>query len=135
MEANLPVKDDLEFAKKDYIKKNLKADEKILWSNRMNKTNRHGRSQARCFALTNKNLMNLGNADTMNWFKRQFSKDEPLRVMSLKNINGITYSTMGQSLALHIDGDYDYLLNGDKRDDLVYYIMAIRQGLGLATTN
>jgi serum/glucocorticoid-regulated kinase 2 len=134
MESNLPVKDGLEFAKKDYIKKNLGHDEKILWSDRMNKTNRHGRSQARCFALTNKNLMNLGSADGGNWFKRQFAKDEPLRVMSIKNINGVTYSTMGQSLALHIDGDYDYLLNGDKRDELVYYILAIRAGLGLPTT-
>ena len=55
-----------------------------------------------------------------------FSSLKAMRVMDLKKINNITYSIMGQSVVLHIDGDYDYYVNGDKRDEMIEYILTLR---------
>lgn len=53
--------------------------------------------------------------------------------MDLKKINNITYSIMGQSVVLHIDGDYDYYVNGDKRNEMIEYILTLREALGCKT--
>jgi len=42
---------------------------------------------------------------------------------------------MGQSIVLHLDDDYDYYLNGGKRDELIEYILTLREGLGCPTIN
>jgi len=129
MEAALPVQDELNLNKKKEIIKHLsESNSKLFWSERMNKVNRQGRSQARVFALTSKNLLNMGNAGF-------FTSIKAMRVMDLKKINNVTYSIMGQSIVLHLDDDYDYYLNGGKRDELIEYILTLREGLGCPTIN
>lgn len=105
-------------------------DEHFIWSGQIMKVNKKGKEQTRDFGMTNKNIYNLGRKGNflINWFTSSLKRKIPII-----KIEAITYSTLLNFFVIHLPKEYDYYLFTKHRDEMIRYILIIRNKLSPAS--
>ena len=108
MEANV-VRDYLNFGKEQSLSKIIK-NEKLLFTDKINKINRYGLTQERNIIITNQGIYNL-------------RKTQLKRRIDIKSIKGITLSKISDEFVIHCnDEEYDYQYRSAKKKTIVEII-------------
>ena len=121
---NLEVKDRLKSGVKKMFLSIMGKDEQFVWSGQVMKVNKKGKEQTRDFGMTNKSIYNLGRKGNflINWFTSSLKRKIPII-----KIEAITYSTLLNFFVLHLPKEYDYYLFTKHRQEMIKYIIILRQ--------
>lgn len=120
---SLLVKDELNFICNNSFQKIIGKDESLKWSGKVMKVNKKGKEQIRDFVITDKYIYNLGKQSNFltNWFTSGLKRKIPIQ-----GIEAVTYSKLLNFFVLHLPSEYDYYLFTKHRDEIIEYLIYIR---------
>jgi len=95
------------------------AGEKVLYTLKVVKVNKRGKSQTRALLITEKALYNLLPTD--------YSKCK--RRIPIESITAITTSKASDEFVIHVPDEYDYRFVSDKRDEIVNVLQKLHKSI------
>ena len=120
----LEIKDRLKPGVKKMFMSIMGKEEGFIWSGQVMKVNKKGKEQNRDFGMTNKFIYNLGRKGNflINWFTSSLKRKIPI-----VKIEAITYSTLLNFFVLHLPQEYDYYLFTKHRQEMIRYIIVLKE--------
>ena len=120
---NLKIINRLNPSVQKMFKKVIGKDEKLFWSGTIMKVNKKGKEQSRDFAMTNRYIYNLGREGNflINWFTCSVKRKIPIN-----KIEAVSYSDVLDFFVIHLPEEYDYYLFTSLRDEMLFYLIKVR---------
>ncbi len=103
----LTIYDNEKFLSSKVYFKVIQHPERLIWSGKIFKINKHDNRQKRLFLMTGTRIINMGNLE--NFLDKIFGK-LVRRSIQIYDITHITYSEISNNFVLHVPKHYDYWL-------------------------
>jgi serum/glucocorticoid-regulated kinase 2 len=123
---SIEVIDRMKPSVKKMFDKVIGKNETFYWSGQIMKVNKKGKEQSRDFAITDKYLYNLGRKGNflINWFTCSVKRKIPIA-----KIDAVSYSSILDFFVIHLPQEYDYYLFTPLRDEMLSYLIRVRNNI------